>query len=266
MLKKILIAINISTFLFIITNIYFFKNKKIPIPQKIDLTKIMEVKSHPIIDEINKINENVKNFCCESIEATLFPGNIKLSGTLFYEKENKVRLNIFGIFGKELDIGSNEKEFWYWSRRDKQQALYWCENENFYKSRLRTPFNPNYIKLSTGFEIIDLKNALISESEDQITLVYYQKNSIDETVILSVFIDKILKSISGFSISDINQKVIFICNIHKRNNVLRTIHYNWIEEDVDLLIQLKNTKLNKNIDSSIFTIPNYKPKINLINE
>ena len=39
------------------------------------------------------------------------------------------------FLGKETDVGSNEKQFWFWSKRMKPSVLFYSEHENLNKTK-----------------------------------------------------------------------------------------------------------------------------------
>src|SRR5262249_5888898 len=44
-------------------------------------------------------------------------------------------------FGKpEVDVGSNEQEFWFWVARDESHCLYFCRYDDLTRGQVRMPF------------------------------------------------------------------------------------------------------------------------------
>ena len=83
-------------------------------------------KTNEIIEEFNKINLQIKNFECRNVDVKMWQNGMrhKISGTLFYEKPNNLRMKIWSFMGEELDLGSNKDIFWYWSRRDRDPGIH----------------------------------------------------------------------------------------------------------------------------------------------
>ncbi len=76
---------------------------------------------------------------------------IAVKSSISYEKSLNFRMINSSFFGKEVDVGSNEKEFWFWSKRMKPPALFHTIHDNLKNTNLKTPFHPLWIK-----EIIEI--------------------------------------------------------------------------------------------------------------
>lgn len=173
MTNKILVATIIG--MFFLMGIVFWLKLKEPapkvgcppiIPNMIDKTGFDRVSDQPIVPcEVNAVNfrnETIKSFSCSDMEVKLWEGGmrIRLQGSLYYEKPKGFRMRINSVFGEEVDLGSNDDVFWYWSRRNKRKGLYYAHHEDFQKTRLKTPFNPLFIRASLGLDLIHFENGL----------------------------------------------------------------------------------------------------------
>lgn len=222
-----------------------------------------------LIADINKKNELIKDFFSNKTEVRVWESihKFKLHGNINYQKPSNFRLELYSVFGKELDLGSNDEIFWYWSKRDRRPGVYWAKYEDFYKTRLKNPFNPMFMRATLGFEIIDLKDVIISQNNVDIMLTYKRKNSMDQTIFFSIIANKFRKQIDGFIISDSQNNTLATCEIQERNGEAPSkILYSWNEEKRTMLIDLNNCFTNKNLNQSTFDIPDLAPKINMANE
>src|ERR1017187_4932054 len=94
-----------------------------------------ESKLHQKKEQKQLINtESVKQFEANIVVSM---GLIRLSGMIYYENSKLFHLELSSFFGPELDIGSNNEYFWYWSRRDSEPGLHFAKHEDFYKSRMK---------------------------------------------------------------------------------------------------------------------------------
>lgn len=221
---------------------------------------------NPIIQEINQRNADLKTFACEDMDIKVWQGGhrYKLSGRLQYQKPKGFRMEISSIMGKEVDIGSNDKAFWYWSKRDKNPGLYWATHEDFQKTRLKTPFNPMLLKASLGTELLPQENARIVENPKDIMLVYPQQSATGTPILFCVFINKERRQVDGFVVTDPNGKYLAACEIQERTgNLPKTVLYTWYEEDRVMLMRFNNPQANVGIPASQFVMPNISPKINM---
>jgi outer membrane lipoprotein-sorting protein len=225
-----------------------------------------QIEPPPLIKEINQRTAKIKSFSCEDVEIKVWQNGhrFKLSGRMYYEKPKNFRFEINSILGKELDLGSNEEAFWYWSRRDPNPGLHWAKHNDYAKTRLKTPFNPFFMRASLGLETLDVSDAKLVENESAMMLVYQRTNGTGQTVLYSVFINKVKKQIDGFVITDLNGKTLAACEIQEWSGDLPTkVLYTWQEEERVMLIRFNRHQLNPVISPTIWQMPNYTPKINM---
>jgi hypothetical protein len=222
-----------------------------------------------IIESINQHNNLIKNFVCENAVVCLWngPKKITLKSKIYYQKTLDFKMEFFSILGKELEIGSNKDFFWYWSKRDKFPALYWSKHEDFNKTRLKTPFDPSFLKTTLFLDAIDLSNSWILQNENHFVVCYIKKNSSNQEIIYSVFVNKKNKNIDGLILKNIQEQVIAISEVKSRNDegLPEKIVYHWREENHTMTITMNNPRINQPI-GDLFNIPNYKPKINMAEE
>lgn len=224
---------------------------------------------HPVIEELNQKNQTIKSFFCEDIEVKIWDNGhrVRLQGKIAYVKPKSFRMEISSVFGKELDLGANDTQFWYWSRRDRRPGLYWASYEDFNKTRLKTPFNPMFMKSTLGLETLDVSDAKITENTKSIMLTYPREDSMGRKILYSVFVNKVRKEIDGFLITTLDGVNLVECQIETTFNGLPTkINYKWHEEDRTMSIVIKRPKANVEVPSSSYVMPNYMPKINMADE
>ena len=127
------------------------------LPQQIILNQPIR-KSNPEIERINQKNLQIKTFSCQvDIE---IPRKITfhMVGSINYEKDKKFRMVAESRMGKEIDIGSNQNYFWFWSKRMQPPNLYYASYDHLMQTSLKTPFNPLWMMESLGLNEIILKN------------------------------------------------------------------------------------------------------------
>ena len=176
-------------------------------------------------------------------------------------------MEVASIFGNELDLGSSGQEFWYWSRRDRSPGLYWAIHEDFGKTRLKTPFNPMFMRSSLGLEVLDLIEPKIVTNEKDIMLTYPRESSMGEPLFFSVFVNKAEKQIDGFLITNTNGKTLVTCEIQSHVDGLpEKILYTWHEERRTMSLTFRHPRTNLQLRKTAFLMPNYKPKVNMAEE
>jgi hypothetical protein len=83
------------------------------------------------------------------------PGGLR--GWMYCQKPKYFRLTASLAGQTELDMGSNDKEFWYWIRHSEPPYLFHCSHEEFAKGqiRLQVPFQPEWIIEALGMADYD---------------------------------------------------------------------------------------------------------------
>jgi hypothetical protein len=219
-----------------------------------------------IVKQINARNENVKRLTCENMDLRVWQDGhrFKLSGKLHYEKPKRFRMEINSILGKEADIGSNDILFWYWSRRDKKPGVHYATHEDLSKTRLKTPFNPMFLRATLGVEVLPSENCRVVENQNGFMLVYPRENASGEQILFSVFVSKSKNAVEGYLVSDQSGKTLAACEVQQfAGDLPSKILYSWYEENRVMLMQLNELKVNSNISESVWSMPNYTPKNNM---
>ena len=115
----------------------------------------------PTIDRtIAVVNANsAKIEQLQSTGATLkVPGVPALRGSVSYERSQRFRLIAdTSLTGVELDMGSNDQEFWMWVKRNRPPAVYFCRHDEFHNSAVRDviPIDPAWIAEAIGVVYFD---------------------------------------------------------------------------------------------------------------
>ena len=169
------------------------------------------------------------------------------------------------ILDRELDIGSNENIFWYWSRRDEYPGLYYAKHEDYSRTRLKTPFNPAFLKECCGLDTIPVKNVKFIEKGNDILVIEEIKNSFNELVMRTIFVNQETELIEGFVITDMVGNPIASCEIQSwnRDKLPMAILFNWHEEKKTMLMELKNPMINMQIQPKVWELPNITPTIDM---
>ena len=95
----------------------------------------------------------------QSTGATLkVPGVPALRASVNFERAKRFRLIAdTSITGVELDMGSNDNEFWMWVKRNRPPAVYFCRHDEFHNSAVRDviPIDPAWIAEALGVVYFD---------------------------------------------------------------------------------------------------------------
>lgn len=218
-----------------------------------------------ILEAVNAKNGAIKSFSCSNIEVKLWMDGSRhrLTGSMFYEKDNRFRFVLSSVVGKEVEMGSNDTHFWFWSRRMEPSGLYYAKHEDFNRTRLRTPFNPKWMKSSLGFDLLNSKGQLVND-QDRYILVENLENAIGQPVTKMTYIDKKTQKVDGYLVLDKNNKKLVSGEVLSRSGELpQQILYVWFEENTSMLLNLSNPTINAQISPDNWKMPNINPKIDM---
>ncbi len=223
-----------------------------------------------LIQRINVRNESITSFSCDNVKVKVWQdgSRYRLSGSVHYEKHKRFRFRISSIFGDELDLGSNNELFWYWSRRDKDPGLHYAKHEDYNKTRLKSGFNSHFMMRSLGITkiLIDEETKVVETKEDWI-VVYRRKNAMGEPILVSIFVSKADEAIAGFIVTDMDGKPQSSADIQGRQNGMPTkILYVYHAEDQALLLEFIGISINKSISSQKWKMPNRQPQLNMADD
>jgi len=241
---------------------------QIQIPQEVIRPPIVPPpvsQSKIVIDEFNHINSQITSFDGSQVSVKVWENSMRfrISGTMYYEKSKNFRLKLWTPIGLEMDFGSNDQLFWYWSRRDVHPGLYYASYEDYNKTRLKTPFNPVFLRESLGIDQIDVTDAKITENEKHVIVTWQKVNSMNQKVLYSMFINKSIKRMDGIVISDLNGKILASCEITHDGLLPKKILYDWQEEQRSLTLEFYNPMINNSLNKANWDLPRYYPRIDM---
>ena len=217
---------------------------------------------------------NIRNTCLKSIVYDQFeirtsekPG-IRLTGFLAYEKDQRLRMTVHSILGQESDIGSNDDIFWFWSRRMKTPALYWARHEDVHKTRLKTPFRPDWMMASLGLDVI--KSGQPQKEGRYYKMLEHTKGTRGKRVMRITLIDPKENRIIGIYLNDYYQLIASteIKEVYWIDGfpVPKRIVITWHEEDVQIEWKMSSPRINHDIRNTLWEKPYRQHQIDLGNE
>lgn len=234
-------------------------------------TKINKQEISYTINKINNRNEKIRTISCflRTTSQMSYKRPVKLNGSINYEKEKKFRLILNSFIGKELDIGSNNNVFWFWSNRMQKPGLYWSTYENFTKTRLKTPFNPLWLSHCLGINTITYtNNTTIDLLKDKLRVINAIKNGNNEDVVTITYIDYKKSIITGHGIYDSKGILEASSEIQKFNDegLPEVISFMWYKEQASMIWHLSEIKTNVSINDKTWNLPRIMPMIDMSRE
>jgi hypothetical protein len=113
-----------------------------------------------VIQVVNGNSSQIRSFSAPqaTLSGTGFP---TLQASVAFERPRRLRLRGgTGISGQELDLGSNDELFWFWSRRSQPPGVYYCRHADFASSPVRQTLLVDPYWLIEALGITELDPAL----------------------------------------------------------------------------------------------------------
>ena len=239
---------------------YILKFSKAPLYLSDTVTKLPkeeEIKLLKILDKVNLNSEMIESIVYNDIKIKLTQGiTFRAKGYLFFERNKKLRIFInHGLFGREMDIGSNEDVFWFWSKRMRPSAIYFSSHKDLNKTNLKTPLNPDWILESFGFSTINKNEIEFVKCGDYLGIKQYKLSNNCEQVCILTLLDQYSSRVVGKYLYDCEDhllasvelksyKVDSMTGIQVPNNIL----ISWYDENIFMEWSIEDIILNKNIN------------------
>jgi len=102
----------------------------------------------------------------------------RVNGHLALEGRKKFRLEVEAFRRPLADIGSNDQEFWFWVKDDKEKSIYFCEHRNINSSQLAVTLQPEWIMEAMGLRAF---------TDDEAKKVYAKDGETPGTIVLTQF-------------------------------------------------------------------------------
>jgi len=266
-MKKLLYTTVIFTGFLILFQEFIHKKPIEPIISE-ENSKEISTKNSEItktIESINKKNESINSIIVADMPIRLRSSGFtfKLTGNLAFQKEKNFRLKItHRLTGKEMDLGSNQNIFWFWSKRIDPPALYFSKHENIHRTNLKSALNPILMIESLNLNKIQIKTINNSKINEKYLIIYEERISpTNESLDLSTYIDISSNQVICKLLSYKDGRKIVTTN-YRENKIL----YEYHEENTTMEWDLTNAKINPNIPSSYWDMPTMTKTIDIGND
>jgi hypothetical protein len=222
---------------------------------------------YEIIKTINDKNAKIKSIYVADMPIRLQQGRVtaKVSGELAMEKDKNFRLKVtHKITGKEMDIGSNNQYFWFWSKRMTPPSLHYAKHEDLNKTMLRTALNPNWMMESLSVGNISTDNIEVAKFKGFWAVIQARTGNMGEPVTVMTLIDPTQKVVVGRYLYNQNGRMIASTEYQDfSGSVPRKILIIWYEEAIILDWDLSGSQINVGISPAFWAMPDMRNKIDM---
>jgi hypothetical protein len=222
--------------------------------------------NYKLIKKINSKNQKIKSLIFDDISIKFKHKAIaiRVTGDLKMKKEKYFRLNVSSIFGKELDLGSNDKVFWFWSKRIKGQNLYYAKHADSNKTLLKVALNPSWLMESLNVGNLPTENINFLKMDGYLCFQEKRISNLGTNVKIITLIDKKKELVVGRYL--FNEKSEMIAStevIDFWGNIPKNIVVKWPEEKIIMEWIIGEPKINVEIDNSAWEMPSYLNRVDI---
>ena len=125
-----------------------FGSSSNPLPPALPPTPTLE----QVIEVVNRNNARINSYWSPQARLTV-QGFPTLRASVAYERPLRFRLRAdTALTGPELDLGSNDQQFWFWVKRNQPPAVFYCRHDQFPSGRARQmiPIDPYWMIEALG--------------------------------------------------------------------------------------------------------------------
>lgn len=215
-----------------------------------------------IIKSINDRNKKLKSLYVPFVNIKVKKDfTVNTTGSIYFQKEKRYRMNVKSLFGQEMDIGSNDTHFWFWSKRMNPPNLFVFRHEDLDKAMLKTPLNPAWLieSLTLG-ELDDDGEIEVGKLNNNWVILQKRKAARNEDVTVATLISKdSMPRILGNYLYKQGRMIASteIDSHYEIEGILvpKTMFITWYEEGLTMEWSLENPQINMQISESIWQIP-----------
>jgi len=216
-----------------------------------------------LIADVNTRNKMVQSLTCNevTIQATHEGGiPITLWSELHYQKDRRFRMVNRSRMGKEMDVGSNEEQFWFWSKRMRPPTLYYADHSDLIKVPLRPPLNPLWLMECMSVSKVDTKNAKARKHGDFWAIYQSRVSTLGTLMTKMTLIDPEHKRIVGHYLYDNEDNLIASNELLEFADCAGTSvpvksKMCWHEEGVVMIFEFADLAINSQIKEELWAMP-----------
>lgn len=110
-----------------------------------------------VIEVVNANNGRIESFSTQNASLSSPGLGPTLRANVALQRPRSLRMRADFMSSPEIDLGSNEQGFWFWTKRGEPPAVYWCRHESYATSPAREmiPIEPLWLVDALGLAVLD---------------------------------------------------------------------------------------------------------------
>lgn len=244
------------------------------------------ITTEQLVHYLNENAKRVESLRCDDVQVRVAKGlgviqQANLDASLICQRPRNFRMIAYYIGRQpEVEIGSNDQEFWYWIRRAKNPAQIYCRYDDLESGRVKHmpfPFQPEWVMEALGMaEFGPADRYTLKETRDEIRLIEQTRSPQGKPVRKIIVFNRRRANIQrgepqirAFILEDattgkeICSARIRSAQLDKHNGALlpREIELRWPAEDISLTLRLINPRANVQISEQDRVVFFDRPKL-----
>lgn len=192
-----------------------------------------------------------------SIQAAQGGGmSVRLSALIAVEQTRRFRLSARSPFGNEADLGSNDKQFWFWMKRNDPHRVYTVRHDEIQlaQNRINIPFQPDWLMEVLGvIPIVASEFELHPDLTDSgvLTLVSERVSPTGQPVRRVILVDKCRGHIVAHSLYDASNELIAKADLSRYEpdaasgaTLAHRVQLNWPQAGLQMTMNMGRIEVN----------------------
>lgn len=230
----------------------------------------MEHEVFALIKKINDRNEKIRSLYVQEVSMKVkHKITVHVTGEMAMERVKKFRLVVtHRLTGKEMDVGSNEGYFWFWSKRMDPPYLHYAKHEDLGKAMLKRALNPSWMLESLNLGGIKTEGIEVGKFKSFWAIIQPRTSATGEKVTVVTLIEPTRPAIAGRYLYGGDGKMIASAEIqdyHEKNGLIipKSLVIIWYEEGVIMEWTLLNPQINASINPAYWVMPTMKNSVDM---
>jgi outer membrane lipoprotein-sorting protein len=191
---------------------------------------------------------------------------VRVGATVAVESPRNFRLIAHSVVGNEVDLGSNQEQFWFWNKHNEEKYVFLAHHDE--PTKFPLPFQPDWIIEALGVIEIDAEDVTMEPGQPGSNVVYLFANrasSEGHKVRQRTTVDTCRGVIREHALFDARGQLIAraVLSGHFRDKdsqaVLPTrIDLEWPPAQLGMTMTLAEIEVNpRNVPGRVWTVPHY---------
>lgn len=204
-----------------------------------------------LVDALKHNSSQIKSLECNEVRLEYRQGlqSYGADAKLACQKPRNFRLGVFAAASQQVDMGSNDQEFWYWIQKNDPPYVYRCSYQDFERGvELPFPFQPEWIMEGLGMgEYGAYERYELRETKNTWEIVEKSQNSRGQRIAkVTEFSKQNRPQVRGFKLLDHQDREVYTARIDDTYTiggvvVPKRVAFSWPEQKLSINMWIGRT-------------------------